>query len=92
MFRAFCYNEVTETNNEVTEMKHQTFVIKQVGTGSRLLYRSQLNAQFDKWELYEWHAGSLDAPQTIPAGSSIRDEEQYLGVCNAPSLVLRGGW
>lgn len=89
MFRAFCYNKVTETNNEVAEMKHQMVVIKQVVTGAGLLLRSQLKAQCDMWELHEWHAGPLDAPQTILAGSSTRDEDGYLGLCNSPSLVVR---
>lgn len=71
-------------------MKQQMVVIKQVGTGSKLLLRSCLNSGFDMWELHEWHAGSLDAPEAIPAGSSLRDEDSYLGVCNAPSLGFRG--
>lgn len=79
-----------EHNNEVTEMKQQMVVINQVVTGAELVLRSQLNAHWDMWELHEWHAGSLDAPRTIPAGSSIRDEDSYLGVCNAPSLFGRG--
>lgn len=76
--------------NGVAEMKQQIVVIKQVGTGSGMLLRWRLNAHFDMWELQEWHAGSLDAPETIPAGSSVRDEERYLGVRNAPSLFVRG--
>lgn len=76
--------------NGVMEMKQQIVVINQVGTGSGMLLRSRLNAQFDMWELEDWHAGSLDAPETMPAGSSVRDEDRYLGVCNAPSLCVRG--
>lgn len=76
--------------NGVAEMKQQIVVIKQVGTGSGMLLRGRLNAHFDMWELQEWHAGSLDAPETIPAGSSVRDEDRYLGVRNAPSLFVRG--
>lgn len=71
-------------------MKQQIVVINQVGTGSGLLRRSRLNAGFDMWELHEWHAGPLDAPQTMPAGSSIRDEDGHFGVCNVPSLAVRG--
>jgi len=89
-FGLFAIMKSLEHNNGVTEMKAQIVVINQVGTGSGLLSRSRLNAHFDMWELQEWHAGSLDAPQTIPAGSSIRDENGYLGVCNAPSLFVRG--
>lgn len=76
--------------NGVMEMKQQIVVLKQFGTGAGILLRSLLNAHFDMWELHDWHAGSLDAPETMPAGSSIRDEHRYLGVCNAPSLFVRG--
>lgn len=88
-FEPFVIMESLEHNNEVTEMKQQIVVIK-VGTGSGLVTRVRLNAHFDMWELQEWHAGALDAPETIPAGSSCRDEGVYFGVCNAPSLVVRG--
>lgn len=71
-------------------MKQQMVVIKQVRTGSSLLPRSRLKAGFDLWELYDWHAGSLDACETMPAGSSLRYEDSYLGLCNEPSLFVRG--
>lgn len=76
--------------NGVMEMKQQIVVLKQFGTGAGMLLRSLLDAHFDMWEVQDWHAGSLDAPETMPAGSSIRDEHRYLGVCNAPSLFVRG--
>lgn len=72
-------------------MKQQVTVIKQVGTGAGLLRRSQLGAAWDMWELAE-QGGPLDAPETMPAGSSLRDLDKYIGLCNAPSLVVRGGW
>lgn len=78
-------------SNGGTEMKQQIVVINQVGTGSGMLLRSRLNAHFDMWELQEWHAGPLDAPETMPSGSSIRGEDQYLDdLCNMPSLFVRG--
>lgn len=89
-FGLFAIMKSLEHNNEVTEMKQQIVVITQVGTGWGMLRRSRLNAHFDMWELQDWHAGSLDAPETIPAGSSIRDDDWYLGVCNVPSLFVRG--
>lgn len=90
-FGLFAIIKSLEHINGVTEMKQQIVVINQVGTGSAMVLQSRLNAHFDMWELQEWHVGPLDAPQTIPAGSSIRDEDQYLDdVCNVPSLVVRG--
>lgn len=73
-------------------MKQQTTVINQVVTGGRLVMRSQLNAHWDMWELNDWGVGPLDAPETMPAGSSERDVDRYIGLCNVPTLVCRGGW
>lgn len=90
-FGLFAIIKSLEHNNEVTEMKQRIVVINQVGTGSGMLLQSRLSAQFDMWELVEWHAGSLDAPETMPAGSSVRGEDQYLDdLCNMPSLFVRG--
>jgi len=80
-----------EHNNEVMEMKHQVTVIKQVGTGGGLTARFRLNAHWDRWEFDDWNVGLIDAPETMPAGSSERDVDRFLGVCNMPSLVVRGG-
>lgn len=73
-------------------MRQQMTVINQVVTGARLVMRSQLNAHCDMWEFNDWCAGPLDAPETMPAGSSERDVDRHIGLCNLPSLVLRAGW
>lgn len=91
-FGPFAIMKSLEHNNEVTEMKLQMTVISQVVTGGRLVMQSQLNAHWDMWELNELEVGPLDAPTTIPAGSSERDVDRHIGLCNMPSLVCRGGW
>lgn len=91
-FGPFAIMKSLEHNDEVTEMKQQITVINQVCTGGRLVMRSQLNAYSDMWELNDWGVGSLDAPETMPAGSSERYVDRYIGLCNMPSLVCRGGW
>lgn len=71
-------------------MKHEIKVLTQVVTGKVFLGQTKLQMDFDAWELYEWHAGPLDAPVTFPAGSSLRDEDRYIGLLNVPSLAVRG--
>lgn len=91
-FGPFAIMKSLEHNDEVTEMKVQVTVINQVGTGGRLVSRSQLNAHWDMWQVHEWGVGPLDAPETMPAGSSKREVDPYIDVCNMPSLIVRGGW
>lgn len=91
-FGPFVIMKSLKHNDEVTEMKQQITVVKQVGTGGGLFRRSELNAHWDMWECNDWGVGPLDAPETMPAGSSERDVNRYIGLCNMPSLVCRGGW